>query len=219
MIPRQFALRYGHRAVILDARPTFDTDRVAIYPATAAYMGFWMPTQEPRHIRQTLTLCWYVPDTPLIQDTLHEWTVTGEHLFTASNASPIPILGFYDGAEKRPPFYDLLLDYWFHVYPGTNRDYPIWGQYHQNLARIQPKSEPKPKPKPIPAFVAEALIAAAIKQDATCPISMEPLHATGATVTSCFHLFNTPSLAFWRKTSDTCPVCKEICSLTTPRSK
>jgi hypothetical protein len=71
---------------------------------------------------------------------------------------------------------------------------------------------PVSRPEPIPQFVAEALLAKAVKE--TCPITMEPLVAGQTSATSCFHLFQKNALEEWLAKNTTCPVCKRECSVT-----
>jgi hypothetical protein len=63
---------------------------------------------------------------------------------------------------------------------------------------------------PLPKFVADALIAAAVAASATCPITMEPIEATKASVTPCYHVFDSTAIASWSAAGNTtCPTCKQ----------
>ena len=63
--------------------------------------------------------------------------------------------------------------------------------------------------QPLPKYVADLLIRDASARHATCPITMEPITATTATATPCFHVFNTAALASWVSSGHyTCPECR-----------
>jgi hypothetical protein len=65
-----------------------------------------------------------------------------------------------------------------------------------------------PAPQPLPKVVADALIRDAVAAAATCPITMEPITAATAAVTSCFHVFDANAIAIWMVDHQTCPTCK-----------
>jgi len=70
-----------------------------------------------------------------------------------------------------------------------------------------------PLPTAIPKFVADALIAASVAAEATCPITMEPISPATAAVTSCFHVFDANAIAIWLTNNHTCPTCKQTATL------
>jgi hypothetical protein len=76
-----------------------------------------------------------------------------------------------------------------------------------------PAPVPAPSPVPAPKFVADALIAASVAAEATCPITMEPITAATAAVTSCFHVFEANAIAIWLTDHQTCPTCKQAAIL------
>lgn len=53
------------------------------------------------------------------------------------------------------------------------------------------------------------LIEKAIREGATCPISMNPIQRTTAYVTECNHVFEQSSIERWLTTNSTCPYCRE----------
>ena len=53
------------------------------------------------------------------------------------------------------------------------------------------------------------LIEKAIREGATCPISMNPIQRTTAYVTDCNHVFEQSSIERWLTTNSTCPYCRE----------
>jgi hypothetical protein len=66
---------------------------------------------------------------------------------------------------------------------------------------------------PVPKFVADALVTAAVAAEAICPITMEPITAASAAVTSCFHVFEANAIAIWLTTNHSCPTCKQTAIL------
>lgn len=75
--------------------------------------------------------------------------------------------------------------------------------------------KPKAKPKPIPRRIAWLVAEDACKNKESCPISMEDISPITASVTSCFHVFDTPSLNTWLQEKNTCPTCREPCAAQT----
>ena len=62
----------------------------------------------------------------------------------------------------------------------------------------------------IPLFVANLIKNEAIAKSTSCPISMESFSdCKMCSLTSCYHLFESSSLATWLSTKNTCPVCKQ----------
>ena len=74
---------------------------------------------------------------------------------------------------------------------------------------------PKAKPKAIPRRIAWLVAEDACKNKETCPISMEDISPITASVTSCFHVFDTSSLNTWLQEKNTCPSCREPCAAQT----
>lgn len=93
---------------------------------------------------------------------------------------------------------------------GLNRNTPAfqtWKQAPIVSAAIPPA---------IPKHVAETLVVAARQNGSVCPISHDTLDET-VCVSSCFHIFTHASITRWFAVSrtQTCPVCKSVCALTT----
>jgi len=76
-----------------------------------------------------------------------------------------------------------------------------------------PAKEGPKEPAPIPAFVRNILVADAVAKAVTCPITMEPLTAANAAVTSCFHLFQKEAIGTWLRDHRSCPVCKQAAKI------
>jgi hypothetical protein len=90
-------------------------------------------------------------------------------------------------------------------------------QHLWTLTPPAPAAAPKPKakPKPIPRRIAWLIAEDACKNKEACPISMEDISPITASVTSCFHVFDTPSLNIWLQEKNTCPSCREPCAAQT----
>lgn len=72
---------------------------------------------------------------------------------------------------------------------------------------------PPRTPAPLPKHVADLVIRDAEARGATCPITMEPIKAADATVTSCGHVFQAAALKHWLSTNATCPECRQcVCN-------
>jgi hypothetical protein len=62
--------------------------------------------------------------------------------------------------------------------------------------------------------IADLVIKDAIQQQLSCPITMNPFTPETATcVAPCYHLFDKEAITTWLETNDTCPECRERCSL------
>jgi hypothetical protein len=65
--------------------------------------------------------------------------------------------------------------------------------------------------KPLPQLrsTTRPLIDKAIRDGATCPISMNPIQLATAYITPCNHVFELASIEQWLTTNSTCPCCRE----------
>lgn len=63
------------------------------------------------------------------------------------------------------------------------------------------------------AFTIQALISHAVKENMTCPISMNPIEQGSACVTTCQHIFERNSIQRWFQENTTCPVCRQASSI------
>jgi len=59
-----------------------------------------------------------------------------------------------------------------------------------------------------PAHLIGPVLAHAAATKALCPITMEPIQAATATVTSCGHIFQTAALDKWLRSRRECPECR-----------
>ena len=95
-------------------------------------------------------------------------------------------------------------------YPAVNPvDVPaLWTIYRrpvQTLIQIAPVHVLVPLPTRIAWILAED----ASNKGETCPITLEPISPISASVTTCYHVFDSNSLAIWFQTNDKCPFCKQ----------
>jgi len=72
-----------------------------------------------------------------------------------------------------------------------------------------------PNTNPMPRHVADILIRQAVigTAGATCPITLEPITLTNASVTSCGHIFQTAAIRSWHAENPTCPECRQLFAL------
>ena len=66
----------------------------------------------------------------------------------------------------------------------------------------------------IPKRIAWLVAEDAAKNDEKCPITMEPISPITASVTSCFHTFESEAIASWLVNHTTCPQCRKKCVVT-----
>lgn len=99
--------------------------------------------------------------------------------------------------------------------------------YEMNTRLWQDPAPPEPPAAPVPAVQATKLTAIprriawlvaedAQKQGETCPISLEAISPLTASVTTCFHCFDSEQLNAWLATRPAreCPMCKKACLAT-----
>ncbi len=72
--------------------------------------------------------------------------------------------------------------------------------------------EKNSSPPPLPKHVANLVLQKAEQEGTTCPITMEPIKAMTAAVTSCGHVFQMEALKNWLQTNRHCPECRQPCS-------
>lgn len=62
--------------------------------------------------------------------------------------------------------------------------------------------------------ISKLMIADALASNAICPITTNPLTLTNAVcVAPCYHIFEREAISKWLETKDTCPECRQTCSL------
>jgi len=80
-----------------------------------------------------------------------------------------------------------------------------------------PSPSPSPriesKPQPLPAHIRTIVLERAESDGKTCPITLTPIRAPTASVTSCGHIFQAAAIQEWLSTNETCPECRQKCSI------
>ena len=66
----------------------------------------------------------------------------------------------------------------------------------------------------IPQRIAILIAEDAVKRGEICPISLNPITIENSSVTSCFHLFEKESAKVWFHSHNTCPICKQLATIT-----
>ena len=69
-------------------------------------------------------------------------------------------------------------------------------------------------PDPIPRRIAWLVAEEASKNGETCSITLDDISPITASVTTCFHVFNSDAIAKWLITNSQCPMCKKRCQAT-----
>jgi len=83
---------------------------------------------------------------------------------------------------------------------------------------VPPPPPPPPQPisraSPLPKRIAWLIAEDAAKNEEKCSITMEPISPITASVTSCYHTFDTAAIQAWLTTHTTCPQCRTACVAT-----
>lgn len=75
------------------------------------------------------------------------------------------------------------------------------------------RGPPQPLPPPFPAHLVSPVLASAEADRKICPITMEPIQKRTAAITSCGHIFQKKAIQEWLASHETCPECRQRCSL------
>jgi hypothetical protein len=75
------------------------------------------------------------------------------------------------------------------------------------------QSQIRPPPPPLPKHIQTVVLERAESEGHTCPITLTPIKSATATVTSCGHIFQTAAIQEWLSENQTCPECRQICSV------
>jgi hypothetical protein len=149
------------------------------------------------------------------------WRFSGSTVFSMYCSIAIPLLTFTGHEHLRPwptarfnrlPVHPASLDF---IRAWVRRWDPATWSAEEDRTDPVPVLRPEPEStNPLPTFVTDALIADAIRRGLTCPITLEPITPTNATVTPCYHVFDADALSTWvaqhldRDAIPTCPACK-----------
>lgn len=96
---------------------------------------------------------------------------------------------------------------------------PMWTLYPP-APILAPAPTPVPTPahtnlpEAIPRRIAWLVAEDASKQGESCSITLDEISPITASVTTCFHVFNSDAIAKWLTTNPLCPMCKKRCQAT-----
>lgn len=93
---------------------------------------------------------------------------------------------------------------------------PLWTLRQEPVLTIQPIIQVV-QPialKPLPTRIAWILAEHAGKTGETCSITLEQISPVTASVTTCFHCFDTNAINTWLETHSSCPLCKQATKAT-----
>ena len=80
------------------------------------------------------------------------------------------------------------------------------------VSNPKPKpQQPQQKPQPFPKHLVKSVLAGAEADGHICPITMDPVKAADAYITSCGHIFQQTAIRNWLQTHSTCPECRQPC--------
>lgn len=86
-----------------------------------------------------------------------------------------------------------------------------------SLSSYRPPPPPPPSlsagPQPLPKHIQLIVLEKAEAEGKLCPITMNPIRKSTASVTSCGHIFQTTAIQEWMSDNRTCPECRQICSV------
>jgi hypothetical protein len=232
-IPHIFAVLLPHStgsAAVFDAAPTRTHPTYTVTPHR-----FGQRDPLPSFIIPDRPANMYMPHVSLMTPDRHniymgECRPSEVSIYSVYYAEPIPVFVFRDDVE-----WPIIGDNVLRTFAGDRDAYRFWlrrwdpDAVHDAYVMVRdgeparaapepqrPQTAPLPASQPasLPAFVADALIAAAVNTAATCPITMEPINHKTAAVTSCYHVFDATALTSWFAAGNTtCPTCKQKASL------
>lgn len=82
-----------------------------------------------------------------------------------------------------------------------------------SLSAAPPPTSKDPPPPAFPAHLVGPVLGSAEADRKICPITMEPIRKKTAAITSCGHIFQKEAIQEWLASHDTCPECRQRCSL------
>jgi hypothetical protein len=104
-----------------------------------------------------------------------------------------------------------------HIRPRRNSNHRAAGGGVDITEIPRPAPAPEPAAVRVPitlqAFTVQALISHAVKENMTCPISMNPIEERTACVTTCQHIFERQAIERWFTENSRCPVCRQETSV------
>jgi len=140
--------------------------------------------------------------------------VTADGFYIKSGDICIPILK----ARTSLPQAFMITEYTASETPFTNTDYVLWSLAAPVVyAAIPPPLAPVQVKEKLPKRIAWLLAEDASKGGETCPISTNDISPITASVTTCYHVFETEAINEWvarHPINTPCPVCRKPCEVT-----
>lgn len=136
------------------------------------------------------------------------WQHTGKTVFSMYCNTALPVLEF---PETTTVDFHWATTNKLPVIAGTRGIIRVWARRWNPsswLYDIYKELTPRASSPRIPKSVETALLRDAEQQKKLCPITLEPIQATTATITPCFHIFNSIALSSWTTEHHTCPECR-----------
>jgi len=184
---------------------------------------------------------WVRTDINIPNLTLHRSSVSRDgyvnisiatHLTGRSKLIPITADGFYlKSGDMCIPILKtthqmsqafMLSEYTALDTPYTDTQHQLWSIHVQIQNPLPPQPEMIAFIEKIPKRIAWLIADEASKNNESCPISTNPISPITASVTSCFHVFESDSINEWIKlhpNNTTCPVCRKSCEVTSAYSE
>ena len=138
--------------------------------------------------------------------------VTGDGFYIKSGDIRIPILKARNSLGQA----FMMTEYTALETPFTQTDELLWSVQAEPLQPAQPPPLAVTQEK-LPKRIAWLIAEDASKNSETCPISTNDISPITASVTTCYHVFDTDSINEWiaRNPINTpCPVCRKPCEVT-----
>ena len=174
-----------------------------------------LPAEEP-DIREMLTPPW-IPDGQFMEGIREDQIEENDQLIALQHLmdDPPPL------SQGQLSILDRLLRPRLHV------DMPMTVErYHPSestrllelalaasLASATPPRPRGPPPAAFPPHLVESVLTTAEIERKLCPITMEPIRKETANITSCGHIFQKEAIHEWLQRNDTCPECRQLCSI------
>ena len=197
-------------------RPTKKTYTILQYIETGRYWKRYLT--DAQHVAQTTLRTQTIPSAPTQINIYRNNTnsnnfihciATGEYL--AYDTYSVAVL------KKKTNSRPFPLSMYGAEFPCTtvstppNEIPPLWTLRLEPVVTVQPiihVVQPV-QLKPLPTRIAWILAEHAGKTGETCSITLEHISPITASVTTCFHVFDTNALTTWFEYNDRCPLCKE----------
>jgi hypothetical protein len=185
-------------------RPTAATDTFVTMPGHVRRPA--MTDAELRDICATASRPW-IPVSAI--PTLTETDIARFDVWSTTTDPEIQVPTTWESVTVPLLHYDTSIESRF--FPSFNHDDDLAISALLTIRHEVPAPSAPPaiaEQQPLPHHVATLVLERAVATGTTCPISMEPIQAIGASVTGCGHVFQTAALRRWMADHHTCPECR-----------